>query len=59
LARLLAKLPDEMRRPTAKLDGLSVAAAAARSHVSESDVKVSLHRGLRVLATAIAREKAT
>jgi RNA polymerase sigma-70 factor (ECF subfamily) len=42
-----------------KLDGLSVAEAAARNHMSESDVKVSVHRGLKALAAAIARQKAT
>ena len=61
LARLLAKLPDKMRRAiqAVKLDGLSVAEAAARNHMSESDVKVSVHRGLKALAAAIARQKAT
>ncbi len=33
-----------------KLDGLSVAETAAREALSESDVKVSVHRGLRALA---------
>jgi RNA polymerase sigma-70 factor (ECF subfamily) len=33
-----------------KLDGLTVAEAAAREAISESDVKVSVHRGLRALA---------
>lgn len=32
-----------------KLDGLSVAEAAARERLSESDVKISVHRGLRAL----------
>jgi RNA polymerase sigma factor (sigma-70 family) len=61
LTRLLAKLPDKMRRAiqAVKLDGLSVAETAARNHMSESDVKVSVHRGLKALAAAIAREKAT
>jgi RNA polymerase sigma-70 factor (ECF subfamily) len=60
LARLLAKLPEKMRRAiqSVKLDGLSVAEAAARCDMSESDVKVSVHRGLRALAASIAREKA-
>jgi RNA polymerase sigma-70 factor, ECF subfamily len=40
-----------------KLDGLSVAETAARNHMSESDVKVSVHRGLKALTAAIAREK--
>ncbi len=61
LKRLMAKLPDKMRRAiqSVKLDGLSVAEAAARCHMSESDVKVSVHRGLKALAAAIAQEKVT
>lgn len=61
LTRLMAMLPDKMRRAiqSVKLDGLSVAEAAARNHMSESDVKVSVHRGLKALAAAIARQKAT
>ncbi len=61
LARLLARLPHKMRRAiqAVKLDGLSVAEAAAKNHMSESDVKVSVHRGLKALAAAIARQKAS
>jgi RNA polymerase sigma-70 factor (ECF subfamily) len=61
LSRLLARLPNKMRRAiqSVKLDGLSIAEAAARNHMSESDVKVSVHRGLKALAAAIAREKVT
>lgn len=40
-----------------KLDGLSVAEAAARSGMSESAVKVSVHRGLKVLARLIGKER--
>jgi RNA polymerase sigma-70 factor (ECF subfamily) len=59
LDRLMGQLPDKMRRAIqcVKLDGLSVAEAANRCGISESDVKVSVHRGLRALAAAIAREK--
>jgi RNA polymerase sigma-70 factor (ECF subfamily) len=39
-----------------KLDGLSVAQAAQRCNISESSVKVNIHRGLRALAAMIARE---
>ena len=39
-----------------KLDGLSVAEAASRCGMSESAVKVNVHRGLKALADAIARE---
>ncbi len=59
LTRLLARLPDKMRRAiqAVKLDGLSVAEAAARCRMSESDVKVSVHRGLKALAAAVAPEQ--
>lgn len=56
LDRLLAQLPDKMQRAIrcVKLDGLSVAEAAARCGMSESAVKVSVHRGLKALAAAVA-----
>ena len=59
LGKLMSQLPDKMQRAIrcVKLDGLSVAEAASRCGISESDVKVSVHRGLRALAAAIAREK--
>jgi len=59
LHRLLSRLPHKMRRAIqcVKLDGLSVAEAAGRCGMSESAVKVSVHRGLRVLAAVISREK--
>jgi RNA polymerase sigma-70 factor (ECF subfamily) len=40
-----------------KLDGLSVTEAAQRCRMSESAVKVNVHRGLRALAATIALEK--
>lgn len=59
LDRLLARLPEKMRRAirSVKVDGLSVAEAAARCGMSESAVKVSVHRGLKALALAIAKER--
>ena len=36
-----------------KVDGLSVAEAAEKSGLSEADVKVSVHRGLKALAARI------
>jgi RNA polymerase sigma-70 factor, ECF subfamily len=59
LARLLGKLPDKMRRAiqAVKLDGLSVGEAASRCGMSESAVKVNVHRGLKALVASIAREK--
>jgi RNA polymerase sigma factor (sigma-70 family) len=61
LHRLLSELPDKMRRAIqyVKLDGLSVAETASRCGMSESAVKVSVHRGLRALAALIVREKET
>jgi len=59
LHRLLSRLPHKMRRAIqcVKLDGLSVAEAAGECGMSESAVKVNVHRGLRALAAAIAREQ--
>ena len=59
LTRLLSELPDKMRRAiqAVKLDGLSVAEAASRCGMSESAVKVNVHRGLKALVASIAREK--
>jgi RNA polymerase sigma-70 factor (ECF subfamily) len=58
---LLRQLPDKMRRAiqSVKLDGLSVSEAATRCGMSESAVKVNVHRGLKILAKSIAREKRT
>jgi RNA polymerase sigma-70 factor (ECF subfamily) len=42
-----------------KLEGLSVAEAANRCRMSESAVKVNVHRGLKALAALIGREKET
>jgi RNA polymerase sigma-70 factor (ECF subfamily) len=58
LNRLLGQLPDKMRRTIqmVKLDGLSVAEAASQCGISESDVKVSVHRGLKALVSSVARK---
>ncbi len=55
LAKLLAQLPDRLRLPIVhmKLEGLSVAEAAKRTGMSESAVKVGVHRGLKALAAMI------
>lgn len=52
LARLLDSLPDKQRAAIVltKLEGLSVREAAGAMAVSEADVKVSVHRGLKGLA---------
>jgi len=50
--KLLQTLPDQQRLPIVhtKLEGLSVAETARRTGMSESAVKVGVHRGLRALA---------
>ena len=59
LTRLMGQLPEKMRRTiqSVKLDGLSVAETASQYGMSESDVKVSVHRGLKALATSVARKE--
>lgn len=55
LEKLLAELSPKARRTIqyVKLDGLSVSQTAERTGMSESAVKVSVHRGLRSLARLI------
>ena len=61
LKRLLQRLPEKMRCSieAVKLDGQSIAEAADRCGISESGVKVNIHRGLKTLAALIAREMRT
>ena len=58
LAVLLAQLPDKQRRPIelVKLEGRSVAEAAASTGLSVSAVKVGIHRGLKALGKRLAAE---
>jgi RNA polymerase sigma-70 factor (ECF subfamily) len=58
LLGLLEQLPDRQRLPIlhTKLEGLSVAEAAKRTGMSESAVKVGVHRGLKALAARIRGE---
>ncbi|ANN67578.1 sigma-70 family RNA polymerase sigma factor [Bordetella bronchialis] len=53
--KLLAQLPDRHRLPIlhVKLQGMSVAETAQLTGLSESAVKVGVHRGLKALATKI------
>lgn len=53
--RLLGVLPAKQAGAIRhiKIDGLSVAEAAAKAGIGESDVKVSVHRGLKALAARI------
>jgi RNA polymerase sigma factor (sigma-70 family) len=55
LAKLLQRLPDRQRLPIVhvKLHGLSIAEAARMTSMSESAVKVGIHRGLKALAALI------
>ncbi|MBN9404476.1 MAG: sigma-70 family RNA polymerase sigma factor [Burkholderiales bacterium] len=52
LMGMLQSLPDKQRRPIecVKIEGLSVAETARLTGLSESAVKVGIHRGLKVLA---------
>ena len=52
---LLEALPDKQRLPIrhVKLEGRSVAETAALTGLSESAVKVGIHRGLKILAARI------
>jgi RNA polymerase sigma-70 factor (ECF subfamily) len=55
LRLLLQQLPDRQRLPIecVKLEGLSVAETARRTGLSESAVKVGVHRGLKALAALV------
>lgn len=59
LAVLLDRLPERQRLPIVhtKLEGLTVAEAAQRTGMSESAIKVGVHRGLRTLANLMRGEK--
>jgi len=59
LGLLLLQLPDKQRLPIqyVKIEGLSVAEAAQRTALSESAVKVGVHRGLKALAALIRRQR--
>lgn len=39
-----------------KIDGLSIAETAARDNITEADVKVSVHRGLKALAKRLRQD---
>jgi len=56
---LLADLPAKQARMirATRLDGLSVAEAAQAGGIGESDVKVSVHRGLKALVARIQGER--
>jgi len=58
MAKLLGRLPQRTRQAieAVKLEGKSVAETAARYGMSESNVKISIHRGLKALASFIGRD---
>ncbi len=60
LNKLLAKLPARIRLAIqcVKIEGLSVVEAAARCGISESAIKINVHRGLKRLSAMISQEKA-
>ncbi|MBN9049404.1 MAG: sigma-70 family RNA polymerase sigma factor [Rhizobiales bacterium] len=57
LHRLLDTLPENARRSIqyVKLEGLSVAEASKRSGMSESAIKVNIHRGIQRLSKLMSR----
>jgi RNA polymerase sigma-70 factor (ECF subfamily) len=57
VAKLLRGLPDRQRLPIlyVKIEGASVTDTAVRTGMSESAVKVGIHRGLKALAQRIRR----
>jgi RNA polymerase sigma-70 factor (ECF subfamily) len=59
LAKLLERLPDRQRLPIVhmKLEGLSVVETARVTGMSESAVKVGVHRGLKALAVMIRMQR--
>jgi RNA polymerase sigma-70 factor (ECF subfamily) len=59
LKRLLRQLPERMRCSiqAVKLDGQSIAEAADRCGISESEVKMNIRRGLKTLAALIAGKR--
>jgi RNA polymerase sigma-70 factor (ECF subfamily) len=61
LDRLLLRLSPKVKQiiQYVKLDGLSVSEAATRCGMSESAIKVSVHRGLKALALLINKENRT
>jgi RNA polymerase sigma-70 factor, ECF subfamily len=58
LNKLLARLPDKVRLAIqyVKIEGLSVIEAAARCGISESAIKINVHRGLKKLSALISQE---
>lgn len=58
VGKLLEQLPDRQRLPIqyVKLDGMSVVEAAQLTGMSESAIKIGIHRGLKLLADEMRSE---
>jgi RNA polymerase sigma factor (sigma-70 family) len=58
MGKLLDSLPPKQAEAirAVKLDGLSVIEAAERQGIGESDVKISIHRGLKALMQKIGKQ---
>jgi RNA polymerase sigma factor (sigma-70 family) len=58
MGKLLDSLPAKQAEAirAVKLDGLSVIEAAERQGIGESDVKISIHRGLKALMQKIGKQ---
>lgn len=58
VATLLAKLPAKQRLAIqlVKLEELSVKEAAQRTGMTESDIKISIHRGMKKLSALVGKE---
>ena len=61
IAVLLDKLPEKQRTAIrlVKLEERSVREAAAATGLSESDIKISIHRGLKTLMRLMSQEQTT
>jgi RNA polymerase sigma-70 factor (ECF subfamily) len=59
LGLLMQQLPDKQRLPIeyVKIEGLSVAETSRRTGLSESAIKVGIHRGLKALAALIRKSR--
>jgi RNA polymerase sigma-70 factor (ECF subfamily) len=59
LGRLLKRVPSRFHDAIrfVKLEGLSVSEAAVRMGISESAVKVNVHRGMKALAALVGKER--
>jgi RNA polymerase sigma-70 factor (ECF subfamily) len=61
VATLLGKLPEKQRTAIrlVKLEEKSVRDAASETGLTESDIKISIHRGLKTLMRLMAQEQTT